>query len=158
MSRREKIILAVTCIVAVVGLWIGLGGNTVREHLAPSAGNEAAQAGAMLANIKETALTPTEIALLGAINSPWPAKAFYDKPFADQGAKPVAAQPRYTGYVELGSGRLAVVDGMEYQVGDALESGGYKVVSIAPDQVVLESLVNAQRMTLPYEGQESRGK
>ncbi|MEA4856762.1 MAG: hypothetical protein AAGU21_10445 [Solidesulfovibrio sp.] len=157
MSRREKIILAVTGIVAIVGLWLGLGGNAVREGLIPSGGGEAAQAGAMLASIKETALSPVELALLGAIHTPWPAKAFYDKPFAEHGVKPVL-QPRYTGYVELGSGRLAVVDGMEYQVGDALESGGYKVVAIAPDQVVLESLVNGQRMTLPYEGQESRGR
>ena len=64
-------------------------------------------------------------------------------------------RPHFTGYVELGSGRLAVVDGMEYQVGDMLESGGYKVVAIAPDLVALESLANGQRIEIPYEGRDA---
>lgn len=155
MSRREKIILAITAVVAVLGLWIGLGGQGIKGPAVPAASDEAGKAGIILASLKDTAMAPDEFSLLAAIGSPWPAKAFYDKPFAQHEAKPVM-QPRYTGYVELGTGKLAVVDGMEYQVGDALESGGYKVAAIAPDQVVLESLGNGQRLTIPYEGQEAR--
>ena len=156
MTRREKIILGVTGVVAVVGLWIGLGGNEPAPRPAgPVASQEAAQAGSMLAAIKDAALTPAEQAMIAAIEAPWPQKAFYDKPFAGQTAAKPVSRPHFTGYVELGSGRLAVVDGMEYQVGDTLESGGYKIVAIAPDQVALESLANGQRIDIPYEGRDA---
>ena len=156
MTRREKISLAVTGVVAVAGLWIGLGGNEPAPPPArPAASQEAAKAGSMLAAIKDAALTPAEQAMIAAIEAPWPQKAFYDKPFAGQTAAKPVSRPHFTGYVELGSGRLAVVDGMEYQVGDTLESGGYKVVAIAPDQVALESLANGQRIEIPYEGRDA---
>jgi hypothetical protein len=156
MTRREKIILAVTGVVAVAGLWIGLGGNEPAPPPAgPAASQEAAKAGSMLAAIKDAALTPAEQAMIAAIEAPWPQKAFYDKPFAGQTAAKPVSRPHFTGYVELGSGRLAVVDGMEYQVGDSLESGGYKVVAIAPDHVALESLANGQRIEIPYEGRDA---
>lgn len=154
MSRREKILLALTGVVAVFGLWYGLGAHGPHGPVVPPGGDEAGKAGALLATIKESSMTPAEIDLVTAISTPWPEKAFYDKPFADQAVKPVS-RPRFTGYVELGSGKLAVVDGMEYQVGDSLESGGYKVTSITPDEVGLESLANGQRITIPYEGLEA---
>jgi hypothetical protein len=44
----------------------------------------------------------------------------------------------YSGYLELGSRRIAIIDGMEYEIGDELESGGYTVRSISPNRVVIE--------------------
>ncbi|WP_029459445.1 hypothetical protein [Solidesulfovibrio alcoholivorans] len=155
MTRREKIILALTGVVAVAGLWMGLGGDAPPPPAVPAARQETAQAGSMLAAIKDAALTPAEEAMVAAIGASWPQRAFYDKPFAGQTAAKPVSRPRFTGYVELGSGRLAVVDGMEYQVGDTLESGGYKVVAIAPEQVALESLANGQRIEIPYEGRDA---
>ena len=66
--------------------------------------------------------------------------------------------PRFTGYVDLGSGRLAVIDGYEYQAGDTLEGGGYKVLVVSPDKVTLESLANGQRLDIPYDGQDALGR
>ena len=43
----------------------------------------------------------------------------------------------YTGYLEMGSMRLAIINGNEYSAGDRLEQGGYIVRSITPSQVVL---------------------
>lgn len=158
MTRREKIILAATGAVAVVGLVVLLGGKGSPPPV-PSAGpglaGEAAQATTMLKTIQDTAMGGAEVAVLTAIDKKWRVAAFYDKPLAghEVAAKP-ASLPRYSGFVELGSGKLAVIDGMEYQAGDSLESGGYKVVSVTPDQVVLESLANGQRITVLYEGQQ----
>ncbi|WP_300163070.1 hypothetical protein [Solidesulfovibrio sp.] len=158
MTSREKIILAVTGVVAVAGLWIALAGNgpvAPKDPAGPSAADEAAKAGSMMAAIKDAALTPAELAMVAAIDAPWPRQAFYDRPFAGQEAAKPVTRPHYSGYVELGTGRLAVVDGLEYQVGDTLESGGYKVASITPDMVVLESLGNGQRIEIPYEGRDA---
>lgn len=158
MTRREKIILAATGLVAVIGLVVLLGDKTPPGAPRPGpAADEAARAATMLKSIQDSAMGRDEVAVLAAIDRKWRATAFYDRPLAgrEAAARP-AALPRYTGYVELGSGRLAVVDGMEYQVGDSLEGGGYKVVSIASDQLVLENLGNGQRITVPAEGQDAR--
>ncbi|EFL49907.1 conserved hypothetical protein [Solidesulfovibrio fructosivorans JJ]] len=155
MSKREKILLAAVCVTAVLGLWITLDRPSRQTAPKPASG-DAAQAANMLRAIKDSDLSPATISLVSAIGRKWPATAFYDKPLSGRGPVQHAVLPRYSGYVELGSGKLAVLDGMEYQAGDALEGGGYKVVSIAPDQVVLESLANGQQVTIPYEGQDAR--
>ena len=43
----------------------------------------------------------------------------------------------YTGYLEMGNVRLAIINGNEYETGDRLEQGGYIVRSISPTRVVL---------------------
>lgn len=163
MTRREKIILAVTGLVAVVGLGsVFLGGNPAGPPGAPVPAQNPQQAQIMenaMGLVKQATPGKVESALLAAIDKPWRAGVFYDKPLETRGAaaRP-ATLPRFTGYVELGSGRLAVIDGYEYQAGDALEGGGYKVVSVTPDKVLLESLANGQKLELPYDGQESQGR
>jgi len=155
MTRREKIILAVTGLVAVVGLgslfFGGRGGPGGQG--AETARPEGQRPEILLKAVRDAALSKADAALLAAVGRPWRTAAFYDRPLEGraQGGRP-STLPRYTGYVELGSGRLAVVDGLEYQSGDALEGGGYKVVSVTPDLLVLESLANGQRVEIPYEG------
>jgi len=43
----------------------------------------------------------------------------------------------YTGYLEMGNVRLAIINGKEYETGDRLEQGGYIVRSISPTRVML---------------------
>jgi len=158
MTRREKGILAVTGLVALIGLGsLFLGEKPVR---APQADNkvDAAQIQAVIKSAVDAGLNPTDVALLGAIGKPWRLAAVYDKPLNRGQAAKVQSKHRYSGYVELGSGKLAVVDGYEYQEGDTLEGGGFKVVAIAPERVTLESLANGDREDVPYEGQEALGQ
>jgi len=161
MTRREKIILAVTGIVAVIGLGTVFWGDKPAPPppTQAQAGQGAQIAQNALAMAKQATPGKVEAALLAAIDKPWRTGVFYDKSLEPKaGPAKTAALPRFTGYVELGSGRLAVVDGYEYQAGDTLEGGGYKVVSVTPDKVVLESLANGQKLELPYDGLESQGR
>jgi len=158
MTRRETIILSLTGVVALAGLgslFLGGGGTPAIPVVASKQemiGIDQAQS--MLKTIQEASIGKTEGALVAAIGQKWSTAALYDKPLT--GAAATASKlPRYSGYVELGSGRLAIVDGIEYQVGDNLEGGGYKVAAITPDQVVLEILANGNRVEVPYEGQDA---
>lgn len=45
----------------------------------------------------------------------------------------------YTGFLQMGDIRLAIINGMEYEAGDRLEDGGYTVQSITPRLVVLKT-------------------
>lgn len=57
----------------------------------------------------------------------------------------------YSGYMEMGDRRLAVINGMEYVVGEELEPGGYIVNSISPAQVVIGIKETNQTIVLPVE-------
>ncbi len=59
---------------------------------------------------------------------------------------------KYTGYIEMGNMRLAIINGNEYEAGDRLEQGGYIVRSISPTQVVIvTSDRNKNRFTVPLQ-------
>lgn len=159
MTTREKIILALTGIVAAVGigsLFMG-SGPAVRKPDPTADKAVMARVDGLIKNAEAALPTAHDLTMLAAVNAPWRQNAIYGQSLETKGpaVKP-ASLPRYTGYVELGSGRLAVVDGIEYQAGDTLEGGGYKVLSITPDKVFLESLANGNRVEVPYEGQDDQ--
>jgi hypothetical protein len=45
----------------------------------------------------------------------------------------------YNGFIELGSKRLAIINGQEYEAGDKLSPGGFTIKSILPTRVVIVS-------------------
>jgi hypothetical protein len=165
MTRREKIILALTGVIGVaaaVYLFLDSGPAAPTHPAAPTQVQSQATA-----QVRESAQSlarqaapgGVEMALMAALDKPWRVAVFYDKPLEARGGtgRPTVV-PRFTGYVELGSGRLAVIDGYEYQAGDTLEGGGYKVLAVSPDKVTLESLANGQRLDIPYDGQDALGR
>ena len=163
MTRREKIILAVTGVVAVAAmgyLFLGAGPSAPPAPVAQPQTQATAQVRETAqALVRQAAPGGVETALMAALDKPWRVAVLYDKPLeARGGAGRPSVVPRFTGYVELGSGRLAVIDGYEYLAGDTLEGGGYKVLAVSPDKVTLESLANGQRLDIPYDGQDALGR
>ena len=57
----------------------------------------------------------------------------------------------YSGYMEMGDNRLAVINGIEYVVGEELNPGGYIVNSISPARVVIGVKGTDQTIVLPVE-------
>ncbi len=55
----------------------------------------------------------------------------------------------YTGYVETGRKAMAIINGIEYGVGDTLDIGGYAVKSISPERVVIEKKSDGSSMDIP---------
>jgi hypothetical protein len=45
----------------------------------------------------------------------------------------------YTGFMQMGDKKFAIINGLEYTTGDELEQGGFVVRSITPRQVVIFS-------------------
>ena len=45
----------------------------------------------------------------------------------------------FTGFLQMGNKRLAIINGMEYEAGDKLEPGGFLIQTIYPNRVVLAS-------------------
>jgi hypothetical protein len=52
---------------------------------------------------------------------------------------PVRPKPNliYTGYIDMGDRRLAIINGLEYETGDRLDPGGFTIKTILPNRVVM---------------------
>ena len=58
----------------------------------------------------------------------------------------------YTGFLQMGTRRLAIINGIEYEIGDRLEPGGLIVRNIHPNHVVIGSPVKKNKeVILPME-------
>jgi hypothetical protein len=61
----------------------------------------------------------------------------------------------YSGFLELGSKRLAIINGMEYEAGDKLDPGGFTIKSILPTRVMITSAQwGATPIVLPLQESE----
>lgn len=56
----------------------------------------------------------------------------------------------YSGYLEMGRIRMAVINGIEYRAGDELEDADYMVIDIKPEKVLLQSSTGRNRTSVPY--------
>lgn len=82
----------------------------------------------------------------------WPRDPFLNEDLAS--AASVESQKtkfNYTGFIMLGKRRLAVINGIEYQVGESLTTEGFVVKIINPNDVVLEDSINKSRLSIPIQ-------
>ncbi len=79
-----------------------------------------------------------------------------EKVEVDTGPEPVLdAKVQYTGFLQMGDTRLAIINGMEYEAGDQLEPGGFIIRRILPNHVVVVPPgKNKKTMILPMEETE----
>ena len=74
----------------------------------------------------------------------------------DTGPEPVIdSRVQYTGFLQMGDRRLAIINGMEYEAGDHLEPGGFIIRNILSTHVVVVPPgENKKTMILPMEETE----
>jgi hypothetical protein len=61
----------------------------------------------------------------------------------------------YSGFLQMGQKRLAIINGMEYETGDRLEPGGFLLKSISPTRVVIAPRgKKSKSISLPMEDSE----
>ncbi len=155
ISKREKIILGVVAGAAVVAAYI--------QFLAPSGG----EGGIDIQKVKQDLTSfvtstsaavaqakPDEQALhaLALAARPWKGDPFLktDEPI-DLGKTEEINFPElsYTGFVGMDTKRVAVINGVEYEVGDELSSPGFILEEIHPDRVIVGVKGEQHRTTVP---------
>ncbi len=107
---------------------------------------------------KESAPDEVESLIVSAAARPWKADGFYEGSLQFGPKAREKGIPSYTGYIELGSEKLAILNGIEYMAGDLIEGGRYRVVDIEPDHVVLAGEQGEVGMSLPYEDPGDPGR
>jgi len=151
MTTREKII------VGLMVLTVGYGAVELllpRAKIGPSASGPAQSAEGLNAFITKVA-DAVKVGTAGAGNmvvqkaeAAWKQDPFMvirkastqvaDKAASKEPLKPVPNMA-YSGFLEIGAKRLAIINGMEYEAGDRLGTGGFTVKSVLPTKVIMTS-------------------
>lgn len=161
MTKREKMILAITAVVALVGVYMLLfspSGKSTESSTARARLTELRDLATKISEeIKKEDLTATERHILERADSEWVKDPFVGKKLlasAEATRDKENLNIAYTGFVDTGRKRLAVINGLEYEIGETLEVGGYVVRSIDPELVILEDKDKRGKVTIHFTGED----
>ncbi len=156
-KKRELILVAL----AAIGLAYGAVDYVVRSSLKGSAsGGGAASTEAAFSLVQEelsagaaTRRQATALEIITALSAAWPDDVFAAVAVADEEqAKAEEAPPAeavtltYSGYMNMGERILAVINGIEYRIGDMVE--GFMLKEIDPMEIVMEK--NGRPTHVPF--------
>ncbi len=112
----------------------------------------------LVEDLKREALSDRDLHVLERAGADWRRNPFEGQrtapPRQTTGTAPASPSSAYvySGYMEVDKKRLAIISGMQYQVGDRLESGKYVIRSIEPEKVVVEDPGKREQLVLPFVG------
>lgn len=155
MKLREKIIILAALLAGIYGLadyFIFAGksdqGQALIQKAALDLDTYAAAASAKLAVSKLK--DPDKVNyLISRAESDWPRDPFMGEIAAeiaiiDTDLDAKGPELVYSGFIRAGKIILAVVNGIEYRIGEVMNDVGYKVAGITPSQVILLTETNKE--------------
>ena len=163
MSKREKILVGLMVLAVAYGCYVWFLPST-QQAATVKDDNQQKALNAFIMKVAEkttTGLSKNMAYVLQKAETKWERDPFVQIEPKVPEEKKESPQPvltikkKYTGFLEMGDNRLAIIDGMEYEAGDMLEPGGYTIRSISPSRVVI-ALPGKKKetMTLPMEESE----
>jgi len=164
MSNREKIIVGLMVVSVILGIYMVFFEPPKQPAtINTSAGRELEMLNTFITKIAEqtqTGPSKEQAYILNKAQSAWKQDPLIQletkKVEVDTGPDPVLdAKVQYTGFLQMGDTRLAIINGMEYEAGDQLEPGGFIIRRILPNHVVVVPPgKNKKTMILPMEETE----
>lgn len=170
MSKREKIIIAVLVVVVLLGGYFLLGSRksgptAIKPEVVVKQLEETQKFVASVNQAKAQEPGDTVFApyIIMRAKSKWPADPFLDRDTAVsfEAEKVKTEVPEitnrdlglsYTGYLVAGSHIIAIINGIEYEVGDKLErEGDYVVRAVTPAQVIIGREGSTIKVVVPLE-------
>jgi hypothetical protein len=160
MSKREKVILVIVFFVAVYGIYDVFLCSPPKTFSVDNGGESKRLDDLIAGVIQDVArenLSETEAYIITRAETLWRSDPFLkinglekrlnDAEWAASSKHNVSFT--YTGYLELGDTRIAIINGREYEIGEELESVGYFVERIEPLQVVIRGKENQKTIIVP---------
>ena len=160
MAKREKILFTLMIVAIGYGIFEFFSGYLVQERIVEQPFPQVEDASSFSSDVSQAVedarLVPTEVYIIDlAFRNTvphflyeWPPedRAVEQKSYLDDYTEPMI----YNGYLEMGDRRLAVIDGIEYEEGDILARGIFRILSISPQEIIIEHLNNGSRIVIPY--------
>jgi len=152
MSKREKIIV----VVMVFSVLFSLG-----YYLTPSLTGTGEKPGEeyvdsekiiqeIAVELKKVAASPNENYVIARAEAAWTKDPFYRKmQHAPEKAAAGAREIVYSGFVDMGESKLAVINGSTYQVGEKLDFGtAFFLKIVEPSRVVIADRQNQRNIVI----------
>jgi hypothetical protein len=168
MTTREKIIVGVMCLTIVYGAYELLSGGSRKPapSAVPAAVNPTDDLRTLVADLSKNLIeNPSDrpvAYLAGKAEDPWGKDPFIDStaPLKKQLPQAASAQEEavasapalsfaFSGFLQMGATRMAIINGLEYAVGESLGTSGYVVRGITPKQVVIGKLNSSETIVVP---------
>ena len=166
MSKREKIILVLMALTVVYGFYaLFIEGPPTGARSSVATGTESKldtfnKFIASVAAMTKGGLSDIDSYIIEHIPAKWTKDPLLntksDFKF-DQAAEVLAAASseklglKYSGYMQMGSKSIAIINGMEYEAGEMLPQTDYRVGRILPNRVVILMRGGKQRVSIPIE-------
>jgi hypothetical protein len=169
LNKRQILILGVMFVAVLYGAYelfpAGRKGPAVVDTTKKAADLNAFM-GDITASLTKDTSSPTDAYMIKRAEAGWLRDPFYE-PKNDRedaiakeaaqtqqvqaAATALKGQFNYTGYVDMGLKKIAIVNGNEYVTGDALDVEGYVLNGIHPTKIVIYSKVTRLTIDIPLQ-------
>ena len=158
MTQREKIIVGLMLLTVAYGIYAlffeGKGKSTPTEPAIVSTAVQLENLNAFITKVAEASkagLSKEDSYIISRAETEWKQDPMISAELTERPQEEIkqqkqvvqAAGPRpdvtYTGFMQMGDRRFAIINGYEYAPGDPLPEGEYKVSSVTPSKVVIVS-------------------
>lgn len=168
MTTREKIIVGIMCLTIAFGAYDLFGRGGAKRPPAVRAQENPLEevrrfATEVTQKIAADKISDAEQYVIDQAGADWTKDPFIPSitPLANQPASartasiappsPIAPAPEYlyTGFLQIGAAKMAVINGMEYAQGEALGTRGHYIRSISARRVVIGTVNDKETIHLP---------
>ena len=151
ISKRESIIVSMAAVTVLFGAYAFV--SPAKTTPPASVSGQAPQAADLLANMGKDPSAAVDAYIISLAETEWRIDPFSGRSYkaANKGAALGHKKTDliYSCYMEMGSEKMAVINGTGYRNGDPLETGGYTVLSIQPSRVVIEDRFSGAKFDVP---------
>lgn len=156
MKTRERWIVGLMACVVAYGVYtfaVGLRDQTgVARKAADEREGTCAFVVATRNRLNRFQLAPESLFVLQKTVDDWAASPFYEQPPREQPAKVQPESVIFTGFLQVGDTRIAILNGREYRIAETVNATDFVIDSIEADRVVLVSRGGGRRITLALTG------
>ncbi|BCX46858.1 hypothetical protein HAHE_07660 [Haloferula helveola] len=160
MTSREKVLLGIVAVAAIgAGVYFVSGAaSPVADSPPPARPDLTALIASVQVNLKKGQLTDREERILAAAATPWARNPLRDRPLAARKREVESTQlPQYTGFINIGSQPIAIIDGRDYRAGEMIEGGEFQLSEIHSDHVKLIRRGATDPVDVPLEQEQIPG-
>jgi len=153
MAKREKVIVFIMVLAILYGVYTFFIASSPKRSkpVSVSTGVEKGNVNKLVENVskvlKDDGSAVVDAYIVARAEEEWGTDPFYMENIPSGYTGEVKLV--YTGYMKIGNREIAIINGVDYQVGDELEMAGYRVKSISPSMVIVVNKEGEEKITVP---------
>jgi len=162
MTKREKAVVFVMALAIIYGVYEFFIAPSFRKPQTTGVNKEAATDGTnkltedIARALKEDGSAGLDAYIAARAEEEWTADPFRTGNYSLEEGTKASFESRgkngfvYSGYLDIGKRRVAIINGTDYRIGDELEMRGYRIKSITPSRVIIVDQKGSRGIAVPF--------